>query len=125
MRLFEFLGNPSPSLKDDMRASILDVLTPLAANKVEFVSVDRIIEKLKGTHNGLTVDRDVVMQVLDPNEVKLIKKIEGDKIFLTLPSPTANADNEKEHERKINKIKGSATKQAQKSVAKKSDGPLS
>jgi hypothetical protein len=124
MFLFEFLGQPSSHLKDDMRASILDVLTPLAANKVEFISIDRVIEKLKTSSAGLTIDRDVVMQVLDPNEVKLVKKIEGDKIFLTLPSPTANADNEKEHERKVKKIHTTASKQAQKAVKKKSDGPL-
>lgn len=117
MRLCEFFGE-TDSLTDDMRSSILDILTPLASKGREFVSLSAVTKKLEELHPGISIDRDIAMQVLDPMEVKIITKIEGDKVYLAQPSPISSASNEKEAKKKADKVKDMAAKGAKKSVQK-------
>ena len=85
MRLLELFDQTGADLGDRLKQSALDLLTPLVANKVPFVTVDQVIDMLRDTRPGLMIDRSLVMSVLDPDSIKAVKKIDGDRIYLQQP----------------------------------------
>lgn len=96
--------------------SILDMLTPLASQGMEFVTVQQVINKLKGSSSGLHVDRELVMDLLDPDTFPLVKSIEGDKLYLKKlagPDRSVSAQQKEKEQDTINKT---ATKQAQDNI---------
>lgn len=122
MRYFELVeskrsvGQPlSEDVRQSLTSKILDILTPIAGSGVEFVTVDQVIAKVKGVPTGLLVDREMIMDILDPNQFSLIKKIEGDKLFLQSP-PQERSINDKQKETEAEKIKKTAAKKAADSV---------
>lgn len=110
MRYHEII-NEGPS--DNFENSILDLLTPVAASGVEYVTFQQIIQKLKSIPSGLHIDRELIMTVLDPNKLPIIKKIEGDKIYLnpSLSGPERSVSDEQQ-EKEQDQIAKTATKQA-------------
>lgn len=123
MRLFELFMDQT-NVKDTLRQDILDILTPLVANKVHFVTVQQIIDKMRDMKSGMVIDRALVMNLLDPDSVKVIKKIEGDRIYLALPEPNERKVNDHEKEKEQHHIKDKAAKQAKKEVSKKGKAPF-
>ena len=97
---------------------ILDMLTPLAAQGIDYVTIDQIIQKFKTSPSGMLVDREMIMSLLDPNKFPLIKSIEGDKLFLTTRVGPTRSVNDKQADKEQEQIKTSATNQAIKSVTK-------
>lgn len=112
--LFAFDGD----MMTQLRQRIMDHLTPMVAHNVEFVTIQDIEQTLRNAKTGMTIDRALIMQVLDPNEVKLVKKIEGDRIYLTVtPSDEAKLNREDEQKER-EKITTKATNQAKKAIKK-------
>lgn len=103
--------------EDTFRQSILDMLTPIAASGVEYVSFQQLIQKLKSMPSGLHIDRELIMQVLDPNKFPIIKSIEGEKIFLnpSMSGPERSV-NDEQKEKEADQISKTATKQAIKAA---------
>src|SRR3954465_7428050 len=93
MKLLELFQSPPLDMGQDMANMLQDILTPLAAQKVPFVTVQQIIDKLRDFRTGITIDRGMLLNLLDPEKVKIIFKIEGDRIYL-------NLGNESEGDRK-------------------------
>lgn len=95
----------------------MDLLTPIAASGVEYVTFKQLIQKLQSIPSGLHIDRALIMQVLDPNKFPLIKSIEGEKIYLnpSIEGPDRSVtDTQKDQE--ADQITKTATKQAIKSA---------
>jgi hypothetical protein len=108
MRYYELLAEDT---SQSLANKLLDILTPIAGNGVEFVTVDQLIDKVSSLPTGLLVDREMIMNILDPNEFPLIKSIEGDKLYLTaLPQSRSVSDKQKDTE--ADKIKKTAAKKA-------------
>lgn len=114
MRYYEII---SEGPEDNFQQSILDILTPVAASGVEYVTFQQIIQKMKSIPSGLHIDRELIMTVLDPNQLPIIKKIEGDKIFLnpSLSGPERSVSDEQQ-EKEQDQISKTATKQAVKAA---------
>jgi hypothetical protein len=108
MRYHELLAEDATS---SLVSKVLDLLTPLAGNGVEYVTVDQLISKLSGSPTGLLVDREMIMDIMTPDQFPLIKSIEGDKIFLTAKQ-TARSVSDKQQDREADKIKTTAEKKA-------------
>lgn len=123
MKLMELFDDSGEDIVQELRSEILDSLVALAANGVPYVTVQSVIEKLREKGTGLAPDRALVMSVLDPNEVKLVTKIEGDRIYFTVPQKDARAVDDMEKERDKEKVQSKATAQAKKNV-QNNDGPL-
>lgn len=119
MRLEELFEDEEGSVVDDLRAAILDMLTPLAAQGVPKVSIQAIIDKMRDVHSGVAVDRALVMHVLDPQTVKMVKKIEGDSVFFSLADDEANAASEDEEQKAADRVKSTAVDQAKKQIKAK------
>ena len=120
MHLFELFDNPGHDLEGELRTSIMDVLTPLVAQGVPYTTIDSIIDELQkqgSTH--LRIDRALVMQLCDPNDMKIVKSIEGDRLNFTLPEPDIAADTEAEDEKDKEKVHKDAVKQARKKIKPK------
>ena len=115
MLLCEFLEK---GLMGTLRQQIMDYLTPLVAHEVDFVTVPDIENTLRDYRTGLTIDRGLVMELLDPNSMKLIKKIEGDKVYLNVVAAMTSAKTADDKQRDAVKITDKATKQAKKDIAK-------
>ena len=99
-----------------LSGKILDILTPIASTGVEYISMDQLIDKIKHMPTGLKIDREFVLDVLDPNKFSMIQKIEGDKVFLNLPQEIIRKVSDPQKEQESDKIKDTATQQAQKAV---------
>ena len=121
MLLSELFADDSVNIIDDLRALMKDVLVPLAANKVPYVTVQQVVDRLQEVRSGARVDRAMVMTVLDPNKVELVDKIEGDRIYLSSPAPDEVAKKEEDEEADKQKIQAKANQQAKKEVTASDD----
>lgn len=99
----------------------MDVLIPIAASGVPYVGIDQVMQKLGTMKSGIRVTRDLVMDVLDPEKVKLVKSISGDRIEFVLPSPVENKHNEEDAEHDKHKVDDMAKKQLNKELKDKNN----
>lgn len=117
MLLLELFDEYRPDdIVQELRDDIIDFLMPLAANGVPYVSMGSIIDKLRDRRSGIEVDRALVMQVLDPDVVKLVTKIEGDRVYFKLPTPADRDVPQDQEEKEKQKVTKTAAKQAQKNL---------
>jgi hypothetical protein len=125
MLLYELFSDPSSGQNPEQELSnqIAQVLAQMAAAHVPHVSINAVIDRLRAVHSGLQVDRALVMQLCDPTKMKFVKSIEGDNLVLTAPSMDQAAETEDEQEKKAEKIKADAEKQASAEIKKKTDKP--
>ncbi len=114
-----FDQNEGSNVVQELRDAIIDMLTPLAAQGVPQVSVQQIIDKMREEHTGVAIDRALVMHVLDPQEVKLVTKIEGDAVHFNLADEDKYAAGEDQQQKDEKHMKSTALKQATKSVQDK------
>lgn len=113
MKLFELFSEPM-KIGDRLKQAALDLLTPMAGQKVEFATIGQIIDELRQQRPGIVIDRALVMDLLSPDKVELVKKIEGDRIYLQLPEPDSRDLPQDEETREKEKISQKAVKQAMK-----------
>lgn len=102
------------TVSDHLKQAALDFLIPLAGQKVEFATVGQVIDALRQCRPGIVVDRALVMDLVNPNKVKLVKKIEGDRIYLQLPSAESRAVTQDDADKEKEDVERMATKQALK-----------
>ncbi len=127
MYLFELFDDGPLDVTDDIKERIMDILTPMVAQKVPFVTIQQILDKVNQLRTGITVDRNLIMTLMDPDKIKIIDKIEGDRVYLKNPdSPdrSVGQDNREKEEDHLNKM---AQKQAKKAIDKNDgggEGPL-
>jgi hypothetical protein len=114
--LFSNSGDDGLSVEDGLRQASIDILTPLLANKVPFVTIQSVINSLRSMKPGILVDRSVIMDILDPDKVKTVSKIDGDKIYLQAPDDESVNSAEDEKEDQIDKVKKTAISKAQSDV---------
>ncbi len=142
MYLYELFSDkddaPVGDVMQGMRKKVIDILVPLAANGVPYVTIQQLVDKIGEQHSGISIDRNFVYTLLNPDEVRLVKSVEGDRIYLELPT---GENSDKQKKRKEDAIKDKeqqkkttekqATQQAAKKnkpvkpVPKKDSGPLS
>lgn len=119
MLLWEFFQ--SGDMVADLRQQVLDYLTPLVVHGVDFVTVQDVQDALRNHKTGLSIDRGLVMQVLDPDKIAMVKKIEGDKVYLNIVAAIndGNKSGKDEQEKAEEKLSNKATQQAKKQLKKK------
>lgn len=115
MRLFELFDDYS-SVLSQMRSTVMDILTPVAANGVESVSLSALMKKLEEVDAGIVLDRDLALKILNPDIIRLITKVEGDRVYLDQPSKISSSSNERETIKKVKRVKKMATKAAKKRI---------
>lgn len=115
MHLFELFDDPN-SLTHSLRQAALDMLTPMAAHKVPFVTVQQVGEELARQHSGLVINRGLIIDILNPDEVKIIKKIEGDRIYLSIPAEDEHRSTKDDAEKQKEKVSKTAASQAMKDL---------
>lgn len=113
MLLFELFEDDS--IQEEIRNLLLDILTPMVSSQVPFVSIDSIIDKLNDYKFGIVIDKNLVMTVLNPNDNKIIDRIDGDKVYFSIDTPHGVAS-EDEVEKDKNHVSKLATDQAKKSM---------
>ena len=118
MRLFELFSDQPLNLGKELGNMIANALAPLVASGVPHVSVDAVIEKLRQANTGIRIDRGMAIQLCDPTVMHFVKAIEGDKLILNEPSFDKAAETEDHAEKKQEKIKAGAEKQAQAELKK-------
>ena len=118
MRLVELFDIDSDNVTDGLRNAILDVLTPLAARDVESVTLQWIADTLRDMKSGMVVDRALIMTLLDPNAVKLVKEIDGDRVYLSTPTTPETEKAEEEEQKDKEKLEKKASDQAKKEIKK-------
>ncbi len=116
MRLDELFGDKGAI--DHFRNVVLDYLTPLAAANIEKVDMSDLEEVMHLDDSGIIIDRTLMMKVLDPNELKMVKKIEGDTVYISFPVDEISAKTEEDEEKDKQNIKKKAGNEAMKAVKK-------
>jgi len=106
------------NITNDIRQYVMDVLTPLVASHVPFVTVQQVIDELRNMRTGVSIDRGLIMNILDPDKIKIIKKIEGDNIYFNDPEAPIVSTNKDTEEKNKEKVFKTATSQAKKEFAK-------
>lgn len=115
MFLFE-LFNDEGGMINLLRSQVVDFLTPLAAEKAEYVTMQEIADFLRDAKTGLMIDRGMIMNLIDPKECKMVKEIQGDKVYLALPLDDMSAKTEDNEERDREKVANTASTAAKKAV---------
>lgn len=122
MRLFELfqrdMSEDGDGMIDHLRDLVLDYLTPLASHEVEYVDMKDIEELLQLDHSGLVIDRTLLMQVLDPDLCRMVKQIDGDKVYISFPVGEVADKAEEDKEKDKQKIKDKASSAAMDAVKK-------
>ena len=116
MRLFELFDDGPLDVTDDIKQSLMDILTPMVASRVPFVTIQQVIDKLRQLRTGLSIDRNLIMSMLDPDKIKIISKIEGDRVYLANPSAPDRSLGKDDKEKEADHVKDMAQKQAQKGM---------
>jgi len=116
MRLFELFDDGPLDVTSDLKNSLLDILTPMVASKVPFVTIQQIIDKLRQLRTGLTIDRNLIMTLLDPDQIKIISRIEGDRVYLSNPNGPDRSLTKDDKEKDKDHVNDMATQQAQKQM---------
>lgn len=117
MYIFELFA--PDNMMTELKQKLLNILTPLMARKVPFVTIQQIIDELRHAQTGLTIDRSLVVKVLDPSDFIPVQKIEGDRIYLKMPEADKFTVDDNEKEKQKNHMKDTAGKQAEKEIKKK------
>lgn len=77
---------PAGEMLRRLRQAALDVIAPLLGQNVPFVTMKQMIDALSDARSGIVINPALVMQILDPDTVKAVSKIEGDRIYLQAPT---------------------------------------
>jgi hypothetical protein len=101
-----------------IRQAALDVITPYLGSNVPFVTMQVLIDRLSSARFGIVITPALIQQILDPNQVKAIDRIEGNRIYLEQPNKDmpARAVDQDQKEKDRAKVGDMATKQAAKAV---------
>jgi hypothetical protein len=121
MFLLELFDDGPLDVTDDVQQSLMDILTPMVASGLPFVTMTQIIDKLRQLRTGLSIDRNLIMTLLDPNKIKIISKIEGDKVYLSNPNSPDRSLTKDDSEKEADHVEDMAQKQAQKKMGSKND----
>jgi hypothetical protein len=91
MLLFELFPDDADSdpqagpMMQQLRQAALDMITPLLGQSVPFVTMHQVIAGLNDGRFGIVITPRLIMDILNPDEVKAVDKIEGDRIYLQKP----------------------------------------
>lgn len=118
MFLYELFDSGN-KMEEKLRQEALDVITPFLAQGLPFVTVQQVIDAMR-RDSGMMITRGLLMKILDPNTVKAVDKIEGDRIVLAKPDEEeADADDledqqkaEQEADQHVDDMAQSAAKNA-------------
>jgi hypothetical protein len=102
-----------------LRQAALDYLTPFLSQNVPFVTIDQMIDALRHGQFGLVITRSMVMDLLDPEQVKAVSKIEGDHIYLNNPDEAAREVGQEDAEKDQDHVADMAVDQVKKTLTKK------
>src|SRR4051812_44695612 len=69
-------------MTSQLQQAALDYLTPLLAQNVPFVTIDQMVEALRSREFGIIISRPLIMDLLNPEQIEAVSKIEGDRIYL-------------------------------------------
>ena len=107
------------TIADRLQQMAIDYLTPLLAHKVPFITVQQAIDELRRLRPGVLVDRAMIMNLLDPDKVKVVASIEGDRINLQQPDDIDRKVDDDAAAQEVDKIKDMAKAKAQKDITGK------
>jgi hypothetical protein len=103
-------------MMQQLRQSALDVITPLLGQNVPFVTMDQMIDALSHSKFGIVITPSLIMSILDPDSVKAVSKIEGDRIFLAEPNNLPQGSSKDQQEKDQDHVSDMAASQIAKDM---------
>lgn len=110
-------------MTNQLRQAAMDYLTPLLSQNVPFVTVNQMIEALRNGQFGIVINRPVIMDILDPDKIEAVSKIEGDRIYLQRPDDTEREVDADQQEQDQEQVAGMAQDQAKKTIQEPAPAP--
>jgi hypothetical protein len=116
MLILELFASGGDMMKR-LRQDALSVITPYLGMDVPFVTVNQVIDGLKSNNQlGIVIDRSLIMDLLDPEQVKAIDRIEGNRIYLMHPDEDNREVDAEDAEKDQDRVTDMAQNQAQKQI---------
>ena len=110
-------------MTDQLRQAALDYLTPLMSQNVPFVTVNQMIEALRSSGFGIVINRSIIMDLLNPEQVEAVDRIEGDRIFLHQPGKVEREVDAEDAEQDQAHVSDMAQSQAKKTLEEPAPTP--
>ena len=104
-------------MTEQLRQAALDYLTPLLAANVPFITINQMLEALRNNRLGVIITREILIDVLDPDQIEAVSKIEGDRIYLGADDAETHEVDAKDAEQEQAHVTDMAQDQAKKSMA--------
>lgn len=103
-------------MRQQLRQAALDIITPMLGQNVPFVTMKQIVDSMSGARFGIVITPALIMDILNPDEVKAVSKIEGDRIYLQDPSSTDREVNKDQAEQDAEKVSDMAVNQINQEI---------
>jgi hypothetical protein len=84
-------------MTQQIRQAALDVITPLLGQNVPFITMEQLIDRLSNARFGIVITPALIMAILNPDDIKAISKIEGNRIYLQGPG-VADSEHDDQHD---------------------------
>lgn len=116
MLIYELFDDSGGDMMNQLRQEALDFITPLLGQDIPFVTVQQVIDALRSDKFGIVINRSLVMQILNPDQIKAVSKIEGDRIYLAYPENPSHEVDADDREKEQEQVGDMAQKQAAKNI---------
>jgi hypothetical protein len=110
-------------MSNQLRQAALDYLTPLLSQNVPFVTINQMIEALRNSQFGIVINRAMIMDILDPDQVEAVSKIEGDRIFLATPDAETREVDAEDQQKDQEHVADMAQNQAKNNMQEPAPAP--
>lgn len=105
-------------MTEKLRQAALDYLTPLMGAGWPFVTTEQVAQALHHQNFGIVVTPATVMQLLNPNDVPAVSRIEGNRIYFkdAEEEQPDQEEKQKDEQKDRQQVQNMAQQQAQNSV---------
>jgi hypothetical protein len=80
------LAEPAPGqVMPELQQAATNMIVPLINQRVPFMTMQQAIQGLSSTEQGITISRQMIIDIFSPEKIKAIKKVEGDRIWFQYP----------------------------------------
>jgi hypothetical protein len=124
MFLCELFDDSSTNeMTEQLRQAALDYLTPLLAANVPFITINQMLEAIRNRRLGVIITREILLDVLDPDQIEAVSKIEGDRIYLGGEDSETHEVDAQDAEKEQAHVSDMAQDQAKKTIAEPPKAP--
>lgn len=102
--LFEVFDAPEPApgqVMTELQQAATNMIVPLISQRVPFLTMQQAIQGLSSSQQGVLITRQMIIDIFDPEKIKAIKKVEGDRIWFQYPDDKHSETQQQDSDDKV------------------------